>query len=305
MAWGLMFSGQGMLHGQMLPWLARDATLARVEDEFGEGWRADLDRDLQQPGRTLANRRAQWLLTGTGCAAWQQLKDLLPPPVTVAGYSVGELAAFSAAGVFEPVTALQLADARAACMDAAVAGHDTGLLAVSGAVPDALEAWRLRHDLDCAIRIDPGSAVMGGLRSALSPAAAEAGQQGWRTTPLDVSLASHTRWMSDAIGPFDQVLAAVPMQRPSCALFTNALGRVRQVDDARRALSAQLARTVRWDACMDAFAAQGVQAVLEIGPGSSLARMWNERFDGRPARSADEFRSVDAIVRWLERVGTD
>jgi [acyl-carrier-protein] S-malonyltransferase len=50
---------------------------------------------------------------------------------------------------------------------------------------------------------------------------------------------------------------------------------------------------------MDAIAAQRVDAVLEIGPGQALARMWLERCGEIPARSVDDFRSAAAIVKWL------
>lgn len=91
------------------------------------------------------------------------------------------------------------------------------------------------------------------------------------------------------------------MRTPAVALVTNALGRVRDARTARRALSSQIAQTVRWDHCMEAIVEQGVDAVLEIGSGQALARMFNERFGGIAARSADEFRSADAVIRWLER----
>ncbi|PWQ83432.1 ACP S-malonyltransferase, partial [Stenotrophomonas maltophilia] len=70
---------------------------------------------------------------------------------------------------------------------------------------------------------------------------------------------------------------------------------------ARRALALQLAQTVAWDDCLDAIAAQRVSAVLEIGPGQALARIWSERHPAVPARSADEFRSAAAVVAWLHR----
>lgn len=297
MSWALVFSGQGTLHSQMLPWLARDQTMQHLEAEFGSDWRAGLDA----PGAVANNRRAQGLLTGTGCAAWQQLQALVDPPAIVAGYSVGELPAFTAAGVFDAATACALADARATCMDAAAADTDTGLLAVSGATPDGLAALRTRHGLEVAIRIDAGSVVLGGPRAALHVAATEAESQGWRPTLLNVALASHTRWMAGAPEAFARVLDTVHLHAPACALISNALGRVRDADSARRALSQQIAQTVRWDDCMDAVAAQGVSAVLEIGPGQALARMWNERYPGVPARSADEFRSARAVAQWLTR----
>jgi len=64
-------------------------------------------------------------------------------------------------------------------------------------------------------------------------------------------------------------------------------------------LAAQIAHTVQWSDCMDAIDAQRVDAVLEIGPGQALARMWLEHGRETPARSVDEFRSASAIAKWL------
>lgn len=295
MGYALVFSGQGQQHPGMLPWLARDETLAALEGELGPDWR----ERLADPAVAADNRRAQLLLTATACAAWAQLQARLPPPDIVAGYSVGEIAAFAAAGVFDAPTAMSLASARAACMDAAAAGTSTGLLGVSGATDAGLAALCARFDLEVAIRIDPGSAVLGGLRDCLQAAAAEGDARGWHCTPLKVSLASHTRWMREAVDGFDGSLAATALQRPARPLASNALGRVHTAADARTALAHQIAQTVRWDVCMDLIAAQRVQAVLEVGPGQALARMWNARHPDVPARSVDEFRSIGAIVAWI------
>jgi len=56
---------------------------------------------------------------------------------------------------------------------------------------------------------------------------------------------------------------------------------------------------VRWDACMDTVAERRPDAVLELGPGTTLARLWRERHPAIPVRSCDEFRNVEEIVAWL------
>jgi [acyl-carrier-protein] S-malonyltransferase len=114
-------------------------------------------------------------------------------------------------------------------------------------------------------------------------------------------MASHTRWMRDAAQAFHQRLCGTTLHAPALPLFSTALGRVRSADAARTALSRQIAVTVPWDECMEAIAAQRVHAVLEIGPGQALARMWRERYPDTPSRSADEFRSPQAVAAWLGR----
>jgi len=41
-------------------------------------------------------------------------------------------------------------------------------------------------------------------------------------------------------------------------------------------------------------------AVLEIGPGNALAKLFGELAPAIPVRASDDFRSVDGIVRWLD-----
>ena len=130
MSLALLFAGQGTQHAAMLPWLEdcpeSAPTLARVATQFGTDWRAR----LADPDWAQCNAVAQPLLTGLLVAAWHGLAPRLPAPAAVAGYSVGELAAFCAAGVFGEVDAMALASDRAAAMDRSAAGRDTGLLSV-------------------------------------------------------------------------------------------------------------------------------------------------------------------------------
>jgi [acyl-carrier-protein] S-malonyltransferase len=52
---------------------------------------------------------------------------------------------------------------------------------------------------------------------------------------------------------------------------------------------------------MDALAEQGVACVIEVGAGTTLAKMWNQRHPDIPARALDEFRDVAGAARWIAR----
>ena len=298
MAWALVFSGQGGQHPGMLPWLAEDALTRSVGARLGVAdWRASL-ADADWGAR---NAHAQCLLTGLALAAWAQLAPLVPPPAAIAGYSVGELAAFSAAGVFDAATALDLAQARAAAMDRCAAQAPGSLLGLSQCAPAVLERLLADRSLAIAIRNGIDSVVLGGPPAALAWAEAAARAAGAHATPLRVAVASHTPAMQPAAAAFAERLAGVPLARPHTLLFSNAADRIASAAQAGQALAAQIATTVRWDECMDNLHARGVDRVLEIGAGQALARLWNQRHPGVPARAADEFRSAQAIAAWLAR----
>ena len=298
MSFAIVFSGQGMQHAAMLPWLAEDALVEQMRRTLGIGdWRAQLG-DAAWASR---NTHAQVLLTGLNLAAWTQLSASLSPPAAVAGYSVGELASFAAAGVFDADTALALASTRARLMDRCADAAPGGLLAVSGMAPAQIE--RLCAESGCQVAIDNDShaVVLGGTHAALAAAQPLALAAGAACTRLKVDVASHTPWMRAAADEFALALATLPLRAPRVPLFSNLGERISSGAQAARDLALQMAHTVRWSACMDHIHSRRVGCVLEIGPGAALARMWNQRFPEVPARSADEFRSASAIIDWVQR----
>ena len=302
MGFAVVFSGQGMQHADMLPWLADDALVEQTRSELGiDDWRARLN-DADWAAR---NANAQVLLTGLNLAAWAQLSRGLPTPAAVAGYSVGELASFAAAGVLDASTALALAGTRARAMDRCADMAPGGLLAVSGLAP--AQIGRLCTESGAAIAIDNDShaVVMGGPHAALETAQRAAEAAGAQCTRLKVNVASHTPWMRAAAAEFAQVLSTLPLRAPRMPLFSNAADRITRGEQAAGALSRQIAQTVRWSACMDHIHMRRVGCVLEVGPGAALARMWNNRFQDVPARSVDEFRSQASIVAWVQRHSGD
>lgn len=298
MSLALVFSGQGMQHPAMLPWLAEDGIVQAMCAQLGvHDWRACL-ADAAWAERNVV---AQPLLTGLALAAWAQLAPLLPQPAAVAGYSVGELAAFSAAGVFDAQAAMALAARRAAAMDRCAAAQPGGLLAVGGLLAAQVQQILAATGLALAIRNGAENVILGGPLDALASAEALASAQGAHCTRLRVQVASHTPWMRGAAGEFGQVLSGMALHAPHTALFSNAADRVADAAGARLALAAQIAATVRWDECMDNLMARQVRCVLEIGPGQGLARMWNQRHPEVPARACDDFRSAAAIAAWVRR----
>jgi [acyl-carrier-protein] S-malonyltransferase len=296
MSFALVFAGQGTQHAEMLPWVDDDAIVRGMCARLGiDDWRAAV-ADASWSER---NANAQTLLTGLALSAWHRIAADLPPPAAIAGYSVGEVAAFSAAGVYDAATALELSQQRAAAMDRCAAGAPGGLLSASGVSRERVDEVCRRTGLAVAIRTGEAAFVLGGPPSALDAGESALAAHGARCQRLRVGVASHTPWMQGAAEQFARILDAVPFDAPRTALFSNVADRVRDAAHAKHALAAQIASTVRWDACMDDLQARNVGCVLEVGPGSALARLWNARHPDVPARSCDDFRSAAAVVRWV------
>jgi [acyl-carrier-protein] S-malonyltransferase len=300
----LLFSGQGQQHPDMLRWLddepAAEPALAALTRILGAGWRGR----LADGAWTFDNRVAQCLVAALSAGAWQGLlAHGLPSPRVVAGYSVGELPAFHAAGVFDFEALMRLATARAGLMSQSVAGQHTGLLAVQGLPAQQVERIARQHLLALAIELEPQRRVLGGLDAALAAAALAVQEAGGHASRLSVPLASHTPWMGPAAAAFERLLDAEPFMPPGPRLVCNLCGTdLKQPAALRKALAGQLDHPLRWASCMDAIAECGVRCVIEVGPGNALSRLWNECQPGAPARSVDEFRSAAAVRRWVASV---
>jgi [acyl-carrier-protein] S-malonyltransferase len=305
MSYALLFSGQANQHADMLPWLeterASGYALALMATHLGADWR----QQMHNPATKSNNRFAQVLITGTALAAWSALgQGLQERPAVVAGYSVGELAAFACAGVFTWGQAIALAALRAQLMTDAVAHMNTGLMAVTGLSESAVLSACEALSLECAIRVGPQHQVFAGTDASLTQAFTRLADLGAQCTRLDVRVASHASWMAGAALAFGKHLGTVAFSIPQCPVGLNALGQLsRRPDQLRDALGQQLAHTVQWSAVMDAVAERQVACVLEVGGGAALSRMWNERHPGIPARALDDFQQPQGVVDWLNKMG--
>lgn len=251
---------------------------------------------------TLArNAIAQPLIFAQQMLLWEQLREKLPRPICVAGYSLGEMAACCVAGVFPAASGLALTVERARLMDGAAPG-DHGMLAVLGLDDERVEALAAEAGLAIAIRNAPRHLVLAGPRAgidAAAPAFAAAGAS--RLVHLAVRTPSHTPLLAKAAAAFGDCLAALPDGRLAVPVLSAIDATpARSVAAAGAALARQICTRLDWAACQQAIVELQPDVVLEIGPGNALTRLFNEFAPEIPARAADDFRSVDGIVAWLQ-----
>ncbi len=291
----ILCPGQGGQHAAMYDLARGDAhgaaLLARLAPALP---------DVSDPASMFSNRSAQPAIVASSLAMWEALRSDCPPPALVAGYSVGELTAYGVAGAFPAERTVALAGQRAALMDACVApGSPHAMLAISGRRIAALRPMLFAHGFHIAIETGEDSCIAGG------PAAnvAEIDIPGARIVQLPVAVASHTPYLQEAIRPFARLLEQErfgTMQAPVLGGIDG--GPVRDRRAAIDRLSRQLAETILWGDCMDACAERGITAALELGPGNALSKMLSARHPAIDCRSVADFRSLDGIRRWLQRV---
>jgi [acyl-carrier-protein] S-malonyltransferase len=255
------------------------------------------------PVTMFENRMAQPLVVAASLAMWEALRERIPTPSLVAGYSIGELSAHAVAGAIAPVDAVALAARRAALMDEAAQLNPGQAMVAISALPLA-QAHHVAEQagFELAILTGEDSCVAGGLAAGLDQLDIAVHDAGGRLQRLPVAIASHTGLMASAVEPFAAVLDTVDFAKPRSVVLAGIdASRVSERTGAVATLSRQLAQTIQWSACMDAAAEAGVTLALELGPGAALSRMLRSRHPDIACRSTSEFRSIAGILAWVER----
>ncbi len=250
-----------------------------------------------------ANRAGQILCVTQALAAWAVLGDLVPRPLVVAGYSVGELAAWSVAGLLDARDVLGLAVGRASSMDEDVM-QPSGLAAIRGLSRSRLELLCRTHECHVAILNAPDQVLVGGTRQALQALVEDADSHGvQRATLLPVAVPSHTPLLHRASERFRDILAkARPAAEipPDVRLLSGLDGAaVFDLEAGLDKLALQIRQTVDWGACMDQCRAAGVSKIIELGPGTALVRLMKAVMPDCDIHGVAEFRSLDGLKRWI------
>lgn len=197
-------------------------------------------------------------------------------PDMVAGLSLGEYTALTAAGSLSFEDAVVLTHRRGVYMQEACPPGEGAMIAVLGlsrAEVDSLcrEARRF-GEVSSANYNCPGQIVVSGRKEAVDEVALRGAALGSRTIPLVVSAPFHCDLMLPAAKRLRADLERTALRAPQVPVYSNARGE--RVDDPaaiRNALIEQVTRPVLWQADVESMVRDGAAAFVEVGPGKILS----------------------------------
>ena len=219
----------------------------------------------------------------------------------IAGHSVGEITAATGAGVWADGDAMRFVTERGRAMADAAALVPTGMSAVIGADEDALLARLEELGLEPANFNGGGQIVVAGALDALETLKAEP-PAGARVIPLQVAGAFHTRYMRPAVERLAAVAADHDVSDPGVTLWSNRNGGT--VASGRTfvdLLVGQVSSPVRWDRCMESFAAAGVTGIIEVVPAGALVGLAKRALKGVPAVAVKTPDDLPAAIELIEQ----
>lgn len=213
------------------------------------------------------------------------------PPDFMAGHSLGEFSALAAAGCLSFADGLALVRRRGELMQAAGEREPGAMAAILGLelsqVADlcAQATAQNGHFVQVANDNCPGQIVISGDKGALGTAVDLALAAGARkAVVLPITIAAHSPLMASAAADFATAVDATPLHPPRIPVIGNVTAQPLATPEAIRAeLKAQLTSSVLWTDSMRYLVTQGVQTVVEVGPGDVLLSLM-KRIDRKVER---------------------
>lgn len=287
---------------------AAKAVFDEVDEALGESlsgviWGEDADAltltTNAQPALMAVSVAVARVLEGEGGFA------LADKAQYVAGHSLGEYSALTAAGSLALPDTARLLRLRGSAMQEAVPVGEGAMAAILGldldVVREIAEAAAQGDVCEAANDNAPGQVVISGARAAVEralPLAKEKGAK--RAILLPVSAPFHCALMTPAAERMRDALAETTINAPSPALVANVSAQAEtDPDTIRELLVRQVTGAVRWRESVEWMAGQGVDTLVELGAGKvlgGLAKRIDRSVAGSSIGSPDD---IDAFLQSL------
>ena len=196
-------------------------------------------------------------------------------PDMVAGHSLGEFSALTAAGALSFEDGLTLVYKRAMAMQKACEMQQSTMAAVLGlddkCVEDICKEIGDNGDIVVAANYNcPGQVVISGSIEGVNKACEKLKEAGAkRALPLNVSGAFHSPIMQPAKDELEAAIKTTEFQEPRCPVYQNVDGKPHTVpQEIKENLIAQLTAPVLWTKTIEQMVADGAEEFTEYGPGN-------------------------------------
>ena len=302
----MVFPGQGSQTVGMLAELAAEnpiieATFKEASDALGyDLWQLTQQGPAEELNKTWQTQPALLAASVAIYRLWQQKGGQMP--TMMAGRSLGEYSALVCAGVIDFADAIKLVELRGKLMQEAVPGGTGAMQAIIGlddaAIQQACEEAAQGQVVSPVNFNSPGQVVIAGHKEAVERAGAACKAAGAkRALPLPVSVPSHCALMKPAAEKLAVALENITFNAPALPVVNNVDVKCETSPEAiRSALVRQLYNPVRWTESVEFMAAQGVTALLEVGPGKVLTGLTKRIVDTLTASAVNDSASLAAAL---------
>lgn len=306
-----LFSGQGSQYPGMGKELCDNFAEAKTiyqaaSEQFGyDVLKLSCDGSEQELSKTAVS---QPLIYTLSMAAFTVIKSRGIAFDAVAGFSLGEVSALTAAGAMNLETGLKVIERRAAEMQAAAESTPGAMFAVIGAAPETVETacsevGNLGTGYAAPVNYNcPGQIVIAGEEPAVKAAAHMLSETGLRVVRLSVNAAFHSKLMTQASARFYDDIKEFDFTTPSTVFYSNVNGEKENVTDIPSYLKKQMTNPVRFAQEMESMSRDGINTFVEFGPGKTLCGFIRRGLKGAAFYNVEDFKTAD---KCLQKLTTD
>jgi [acyl-carrier-protein] S-malonyltransferase len=315
---GFVYAGQGSQRvGMGQDFYEEYPLFAETIDRAAQTVKAETDFDLKKcsfdgPIEQLSQTRyTQPCMVAFAVGVTKLLKQENITPEYVCGLSLGEYSALYAAGVFDEETVTKLVAFRGRVMEEAVKDRAVKMSAVLMAerevIKDCCEkATESLKDRGLLVQIAnyncPGQIVISGDADAVDAASELLKEKGTkRIVPLPVSGPFHTALMKPAGDALAERFSDVIFSPANATVIFNTTGLPKKDDESIAALlEKQVQSSVYLEDSIRFMAEQGVDTIVEIGPGNTISKFVKKTAPFIKVYSIDTVKDFETVLAALK-----
>ena len=289
-----VFSGQGAQYSGMGKSLYEHSAAAKNVFDTAESIRPGTKNQcfsgtLEEISIT---KNTQPCLFCVDLAAAEALREAGITPDMTAGFSLGEVAAVTFAGIFTTEEGFSLVTKRGEAMQAAAEQADSAMAAVLKLPNEKVEELCRMHQSVFPVNYNcPGQLVVAGLKTTLPDFLSDVAANGGRAVPLNVSGGFHSPFMESASARLHDVLETMDMTEP----YTRGT--------AKELLTQQVAHPVRWQQTVEKMIEAGVDTFVEVGAGKTLCGLIKKTSRAVKVYNVEDAETLSAAVQAIRAEG--
>lgn len=300
-----LFSGQGSQYVGMGKELCNNFKTAKnIYDQASESFGFDvLKLSCEGSSEELAQTGvSQPLIYTLSVAACSLLNENGIVPDAVAGFSIGEVSALTAARAIDLKTGFKVIKERAAAMQAAAESSKSAMYAVlgleNGEVEKACEevsektgGYVVPVNYNCR-----GQIVIAGDEETAEAAAEALGEKSRKVVRLAVNAAFHSKLMNPASERFYDRIKGFTFGKPEVTVYSNIAGDKIEIGDVAAYLKKQMISPVKFSDEMTSMSRDGIDTFVELGPGKTLCGFIKRGLRGLPFYNVEDLSSLEKCL---------
>ena len=236
-------------------------------------------------------------------AAAKALEEAGVTPDYVAGFSLGEIAALSFAGVFSEEQGFDFVCKRAEAMQKAGEENPGAMAAVLKLKNEQVEelcagfekVWPVNYNC-------PGQLVCAGEKSQIEAFCGKVAEAGGKAVPLAVSGGFHSPFMESASQTLREVLEPMELSEARVPVYANYTAQPYD-GSAKELLTQQVKNPVRWQETVERLVELGVDTFIECGPGKTLCGLIRKTAKGVKTLNVQDGETLQAALEAVKAQG--